>query len=222
MTKNVCTAFLTILLISGCTVSHGVSHEVGKGETLWRIAKTYNVDLQEIAEANNITDVTQVKSGQKIFIPGADRVLEVKPYTAKGQEKNKEEKEEKITFEKGKFIWPVKGEIVSPFGVRDGRKHDGIDISAPSGTDVIAADDGEIIYCGDGMRGYGNIIIIQHKDNFVTIYAHNKENLVKVADYVKKGDVIAKVGNTGNSSGYHLHFEVRKDRKPRNPVFFLP
>ncbi|MBI5893305.1 MAG: M23 family metallopeptidase [Deltaproteobacteria bacterium] len=155
--------------------------------------------------------------------------MEVKPYVpkgqgswVKGQEKNKEETEGKIIFEKGRFIWPVKGEVTSGFGIRNGQKHDGIDISALSGTDVVAADDGEVIYNGDGMRGYGNIIIIQHKEKFVTIYGHNKENLANVGKNVKKGELIAKVGNSGNSTGYHLHFEIRKDTKPRNPLFFLP
>lgn len=227
----------TLLFLTSCAVSHGVYHEVGKGQTLWRIAKTYNVDLQDIAEANNITDTRQVEAGQKIFIPGAERVLEVKPYITKGQDgypskgwvggkrqgaEDKEEKEGKIVFEKGRFIWPVKGDVTSGFGIRNGQKHDGVDISAPLGTDVVAADDGEVIYNGDGMRGYGNIIIIQHKDKFVTIYGHNKENLANVGKNVKKGELIAKVGNSGNSTGYHLHFEIRKDTKPRNPLFFLP
>lgn len=222
--------FLILFFLTACAVSHGIYHEVGKGQTLWRIAKTYNIDLQDIAEANNITDTRQVEAGQKIFIPGAERVLEVKPYMPKGQAakgkrqeiEDKEEKEGKIIFEKGRFIWPVKGEVTSGFGIRNGQKHDGIDISAPSGTDVVAADDGEVIYNGDGMRGYGNLIIIQHKDKFVTIYGHNKENLVQVGKNVKRGELIARVGNSGNSTGYHLHFEIRKDTKPRNPLFFLP
>ncbi len=217
------------LLLTGCSISHGVYHEIGKGQTLWRIAKVYNVDLQDIAEANNITDTRQIEVGQKIFIPGAERVLEVKPYTAKGQgsrvkgqQDDKGEKEDKITLEKGRFIWPVNGEVTSGFGIRNGQKHNGIDISAPAGADIVAADDGEVIYSDNGMRGYGNLIILQHKDKFVTIYGHNKENLVSVGKNVKKSELIARVGNSGNSTGYHLHFEIRRDTKPRNPIFFLP
>ena len=119
-------------------------------------------------------------------------------------------------------MWPVKGEVLSLFGVRNGKKHDGIDIAAPTGSSVLAAADGEVIYSDDGVRGYGNMVMLQHKDGFITIYAHNRENLVKGGEMVEKGSVIARLGNTGNSSGPHLHFEVRKDKKPRNPLFFLP
>ncbi|MBI5682686.1 MAG: peptidoglycan DD-metalloendopeptidase family protein [Deltaproteobacteria bacterium] len=193
---------------------------------MWRIAKTYNIDLQDIAEANNITNARQIEAGQKIFIPGAEKVIKVKPYVPKGfgvrdKRQETEETEDKTAFENDRFVWPARGEIISGFGIRDGKRHDGIDISALEGTDVLAADDGEVIYSDNELRGYGNLIIIQHKDNFVTIYAHNKENIANVGQSVKRGELIAKVGNSGNSKGYHLHFEVRKDKKPMNPVFFL-
>lgn len=220
------------ILITGCSVSHdlsrwrgqtsGVYHIVERGQTLWRIARAYGVDLQELAEVNDITDTTQIKVGQRLFIPGASRILEVKPYHPGKGERVEEEGEGSLTFEKGRFIWPVKGEIVSPFGIRDKIRHDGIDISAPAGTPIVAADDGEVVHSSNTIRGYGNMIIIKHQDGFYTIYAHNAENLVKVGDRVKKGDTIARVGNTGNASGYHLHFEIRNNRRPRNPLFFLP
>lgn len=221
-----------LILIIGCSVSHdlshwrgqtsGVYHIVERGQTLWRIARTYGVNLQELAEVNGITDTTQIKVGQKLFIPGASRVLEVKPYQPGKGERVEEERGDSLTLERGRFIWPVKGEIASPFGIRDKIRHDGIDISAPAGTPIVAADDGEVMHSSNAIRGYGNMIIIKHQDGFYTIYAHNEENLVKVGDRVKKGDTIARVGNTGNASGYHLHFEIRKDRRPRNPLFFLP
>ncbi|MBI5286834.1 MAG: M23 family metallopeptidase, partial [Deltaproteobacteria bacterium] len=144
------------------------------------------------------------------------------PYQQTGKGERIEEGEGSLTFEKGRFIWPVKGEVVSPFGIRGRIKHDGIDIAAMAGTPVLAGDDGEVMYSANTVRGYGNMIIIKHHGNFFTIYAHNEENLVKVGDMVKKGDVIAKVGNTGNTSGYHLHFEIRNSGRPRNPLFFLP
>ena len=219
--------FLLVTFLTSCSVSHGIYHEVGKGETLWRIAKTYNIDLQDIAEANNITNARQIETGQKIFIPGAEKVIKVKPYVPKGfgvrdKRQETEETEDKTAFEDGRFIWPVKGEVISGFGIRECKKHDGIDISAAEGIDILASDDGEVIYSGNELRGYGNLIIIQHKDNFVTVYAHNKENIANVGQSVKRGELIAKVGNSGNSKGYHLHFEVRKDKRPMNPVFFLP
>ena len=232
-----------LLLLTGCAISHGIYHTVEKGQTLWRIAKAYDVDIQDVAEFNDITDITQIKEGEKLFIPGASRVLKVEPYKPdssgelKSDEKKSvgkkpssatnhqalsEEPEGKIVVEKWRFSWPVKGSIISYFGVRNGKKHDGLNIAAPRGTPISAAAEGEVIYNDDSVRGYGNMIILKHKDDFVSIYAHNEENLVKVGETVKKGDIIAKLGDTGNASGPHLHFEVRKDKKPRNPLFFLP
>ncbi|HLA50867.1 MAG TPA: M23 family metallopeptidase [Thermodesulfobacteriota bacterium] len=248
----------TLLLVTGCAISYGVYHKIEKGQTLWRIAKTYNVDIQDVAEFNDITDITQIKEGQKLFIPGAWQVLKVEPYQLQdsslsqqvlsrepntqdskhqtpdpkyqnshpkeesGNEKLRHEPEGKIVVEKWRFVWPVKGEVLSLFGVRNGKKHDGIDIAAPTGSPVFAAADGEVIYSDDGVRGYGNMVMLKHKDGFVTIYAHNRENLVKDGEAVKRGTIIARLGNSGHSSGPHLHFEVIKDKKPRNPLFFLP
>ena len=229
------TAYCLLFTVS-CAISHGVYHKVEKGQTLWRIAKTYNVDIQEVAEWNDIADPTEINTGEKIFIPGAWRLLKVEPYKAPeeitgGAEKkasdwqamrHTEEPAGKIVLERWRFGWPVKGSVISPFGMRSGKKHDGIDIAAPEGSAVLAAAEGEIIYSDDGIRGYGNIVMLKHDDGFITVYAHNEENLVKVGDFVRRGEIIGKVGNTGHSSGPHLHFEVRKDRRPRNPLFFLP
>ncbi|MBI5328518.1 MAG: M23 family metallopeptidase [Deltaproteobacteria bacterium] len=235
------TSNFLLLAITGCAISHGIYHTIERGQTLWRISKTYNVDIQDVAEFNDITDTTQIKAGQKIFIPGVSRVLKVEPYKptdsrpeTKGlrpksathepslQQEPKEEYEGKIVSEKWRFSWPVKGIVISPFGIRNGQKHDGIDIAAQKSSSIFAADEGEVIYSDDGIRGYGNIVMLKHKQGFITVYAHNKENLVKVGEVVKKGAVIARLGDTGNASVPHLHFEVRKDRKPRNPLFFLP
>ena len=111
--------------------------------------------------------------------------------------------------------------MTSTFGVRRGRRHDGIDISAKRGTPVQAAANGKVIF-SSRLRGYGNLILVKHKDDFFTAYAHNARNLKKKGQTVKKGDVIARVGSTGRASGPHLHFEVRKGNVARNPTFFLP
>ncbi|MFA4910120.1 MAG: LysM peptidoglycan-binding domain-containing M23 family metallopeptidase [Desulfobacteria bacterium] len=221
--KRVYTVLIFLILLAACgRTIYGVYHRVEQGQTLWRIAKTYNADIQEISEINDIDDPADIEIGQRIFIPGAKRVLNVSAYP-----QGKEDIPEKsgIFYHKGRFIWPVKGEITSRFGVRDVKKHDGIDIRAPKGTPIMAADDGKVTYSGEGergLRGYGNLILISHKDDYVTVYAHNECNLVKEGDVVKKGQKIALVGDTGRANGTHLHFEIRKDRKPRNPIFFLP
>lgn len=208
-----------LLYLNGCVIGRGVYHTVRKGETLYRISKTYKVDIQDVAEINNIKDPTEIKAGRRIFIPGASRVKKVTPYVAGRGEK---EPEGKIVIEKDRFSWPVHGVLESAFGPRNGGRHDGIDISAKEGTPVKAADNGEAVYVNSSLRGYGNIIILKHKDDFYTVYAHNEENLVKSGDSVKKGEVIARVGSTGNATGAHLHFEVRHGKQVRNPLFFLP
>lgn len=219
---------LLLAVLSGCAAGRGVYHQVGKGETLWRISRTYGVDLQEVAEINNIRDTTEIKAGRKIYIPGATRVRKVRPYVPLASnngappEKEKEEDEGRIVIEKDRFSWPVKGEVISPYGLRNGVRHGGIDIKARSGTPIKAADNGEVVFVNSGMRGYGNIIILKHKDEFFTVYAHNKENHVKVGEAVAKGAAIGTVGDTGNATSTHLHFEVRQGKTGRNPLFFLP
>lgn len=123
----------------------------------------------------------------------------------------------------GRFLWPVPNfyKVSSHFGPRGRRHHDGIDIPAPSGTPIIAADSGSVVYSGNGIRGYGNMIILSHGEDVFTVYAHNKKNHVKKGEGVKKGQTIALVGNTGRSTGPHLHFEIRVKNKVRNPAQYL-
>lgn len=122
---------------------------------------------------------------------------------------------------KGVFLWPVRGEVSSGFGERDGRPHDGIDIRAPKGTSVKASAPGEVVFAGK-MSGYGNLVVLNHDQNYFTAYAHNDEIEVKEGKRVGQGDEIAKVGDTGQATGYHLHFEIRQGSTPMNPLAFLP
>lgn len=122
--------------------------------------------------------------------------------------------------------WPVKGEITSPFGKREHPKygyeeiHTGIDVSVPSGTEIRATADGIVVFSGYHGRN-GNVVMIKHGYGFTTIYAHNKQNLVNVGQKVKRGDVIALSGNTGSTTGPHLHYEVWKNNSPVNPLSYL-
>jgi lipoprotein NlpD len=222
LTRALCLAL--VLLTAGCYAGKGVYHTVGNGETFWRICRTYGVEMQSVAELNDIEDPAEIRTGSRIFIPGVNRVRKVVPYSSKGDADRDKDKEGagRIVVEKGRFSWPVKGSVSSGFGMRGAERHDGIDIRAPRGTPVRAAGDGVVAYVNSGMRGYGKIIIIEHKDDFFTVYAHNKDNYVKKGERVKKGASIASVGDTGNASGSHLHFEVRQGRGVRNPLFFLP
>ncbi len=204
---------------SGCA-GPGVYHTVKRGETLWRISKTYGVELQEVAEINNIKDPTEIKAGARIFIPGAAKVRKVVPY--KPPASGREEETGRIVVEKGRFIWPVEGKVISQFGMRNGVRHGGMDIKAEDGTPIVAAESGEVVFVDSNMRGYGRIIILKHAGDFYSVYAHNRENLVSHGEKVEKGTRIATVGRSGNASTPHLHFEIRQGKTVRNPLFFLP
>jgi murein DD-endopeptidase MepM/ murein hydrolase activator NlpD len=122
----------------------------------------------------------------------------------------------------GVFIWPLaSGTLTSSFGPRGRGHHDGIDIGAPPGTVVRASREGDVIY-SDTLRGYGNVVIVRHPGGYVTVYAHNEQNLVDAGSKVRQGQAVAKVGRSGRTSGPNLHFEIRKDNVARNPIYFLP
>jgi len=179
-----------------------IIYYVKKGESLWSISREYNVKLEAIIAANSITDASKISAGQQLRIPNVP-----------GTRSNIYN-----------FIWPLRGRITSPYGMRvlSGRKdfHAGIDIGAPTGTNIVAAESGRVSYAGY-MRGYGNVIILSHDGGYSTVYSHNSVNLVKKGQNIKKGSVIGKVGRTGNATGSHLHFEVRLSGKPVNPLDYL-
>ncbi len=119
----------------------------------------------------------------------------------------------------GKFLWPVNGKIISPFGPKDGGLHnDGINIAAPLGTPVHAADSGVVVYAGNELRGFGNLLLVRHADGWVSAYAHCDALLVKRGDNVKRGQVIARVGQSGNVNAPQLHFELRKGAEAVDPL----
>jgi murein DD-endopeptidase MepM/ murein hydrolase activator NlpD len=121
-----------------------------------------------------------------------------------------------------RFLWPVKGKIISNFGPKKGGlNNDGINIAAPEGATVVAADNGVVAYAGNELRGFGNLLLIRHADGWVTAYAHNEKLLVKRGEKVKRGQAIAQIGSTGSVSAPQLHFEVRKGTDPVDPIKYL-
>ncbi|MDP4119360.1 MAG: M23 family metallopeptidase, partial [Bacillota bacterium] len=122
----------------------------------------------------------------------------------------------------GKFSWPLRGPITSKFGPRWGSVHTGVDIAVSAGTGVHASDEGRVIFTGWNSSGYGNLIKVDHCNGYQTYYAHLSKIYVKTGDVVAKGEVIAASGSTGNSTGPHLHFEVRKNGSSQNPLKYLP
>lgn len=208
----------------------GVVHVVRKGETVYRIARAYGVAPADLLEENGIADPRQVSVGTELFVPGASRVVDLEETggaappagerpPANGAAPNGVP--EHLVAARARLAWPLKGVLYGRYGVRSGRRHDGIDLSAPVGTAIGAAGSGAVIYAGE-QPGYGAIVILRHEGGLVTLYAHCSALLVEEGASVKAGQPIARVGQTGRSTGPHLHFEVREGTRPRNPLLFLP
>jgi murein DD-endopeptidase MepM/ murein hydrolase activator NlpD len=229
---------------------------VKRGETLYRIARTYAIALADLMETNGIDDPRELSVGQELFVPGAARALEVPPAPVPGapagpevppappvagragppapgpsrdatrepaapaREPEPVARETPVARREPTFAWPLKGVLYGRYGVRDGRRHDGIDLAAPEGTRVGATADGEVIYVGE-QAGYGRIVILRHAGGLVSLYAHMRRALVNEGQKVERGDAVGEVGQTGRTSGPHLHFEIRDGTRPRNPLLYL-
>ncbi len=217
---------LIVLLLAGCGGYRkrrpGVYHKVRPGQSLYRIAKTYRVDMHKLMRVNRISDPSKIQVGDHIFIPGARRILYVPVYrpeeTASLERRLPPEADGAPDLQ---FIWPVNGKIIAHYGIDDGFKNNGVAIAAEQGTPIHAAEQGKIIYSGADLRDYGNLIIIDHHGGFATVYAHNRINLVQRGEAVKKGDVIAEVGMTGIAETPYVHFEIRRGGKAKDPLTFL-
>lgn len=228
----------------------GMTHVVGPGENLTIIARRYGKSLTEIAAANNIQPYHKVRMGDRIIIPGQRNAAAMQPAPAPQalpQQPNRmamsqqptnsarivTPANEMPTDDSGAnaepsggaagFRWPVRGRIIAGFGPKPtGQQNDGINLAVPEGTPVKAADDGVVAYAGNELKGYGNLVLIRHANGFVTAYAHASELMVKRGDSIKRGQVIAKSGQTGNVSSPQLHFEIRKGSSPVDPMQHLP
>jgi murein DD-endopeptidase MepM/ murein hydrolase activator NlpD len=223
-------------------------HVVANGETLTKIAHQYGKPLAEIAKANNMAPSAKLSIGDRIIIPGVrvgaarpesdrttpDHVTAGKEPASAGPVQNAslatpsvEAQSVEGTSKAGAdaspgFRWPVRGRIIAGFGPKpNGQQNDGIDVAVPENTPVKAAEDGVVAYAGNELKGYGNLVLVRHPNGYVTAYAHAKELLVKRGDQIKRGQVIAKSGQTGNVDAPQLHFEVRKGSAPIDPMQFL-
>lgn len=210
---------------------YGVYHPVQKGQTLYSIAQAYGVSVAELQRVNGVWDPALMEEGMFLWIPRANRVVYVAP-TVEGtpgvspsrppKSKSKSVPKTKTASTRKKLLWPVKGGVLtSRFGTRNGKNHHGIDIGARRGTPIRAAERGTVEFSGWGPTGYGLMIIIKHPGKLTTVYAHNSRNLVRKGNRVKRGQRIARVGKTGRASGPHVHFEVRNDTHPKNPLLYL-
>ena len=167
--------------------------------------------------------VLNPQPGQRVTTPTSriddPRSRQSAPVQARKQKTAKVAPRQSNTSASDKFRWPINGRIIRGFGKRaDGSNNDGINIAAPVGTDVHAAEAGVVAYAGNELKGYGNLILIRHDNGFVTAYAHGSRMLVRRGDAVRRGQVIAKVGKTGSVTQPQLHFELREGAKPVDPM----
>jgi len=222
--KKIVAVLLSLALLAGCSShrSKGTYHVVRRGETLYRIGKAYGVSYEELAKANDIDDPSRIEVGQRLLVPGVKRQVPVDVVAPRDRSAQKTSPDPWLPPDKRPFIWPVQGgQLSSLFGPRGRSFHDGIDIAVDEGTAVYCAADGDVVYA-DELRGYGRIVIVRHSDEYATVYAHNQENLVRAGDRVKRGQLIARVGDSGRTTAPNLHFEVRRDNVARDPLAYLP
>jgi len=185
---------------------------VEAGETVAALAERYGVAAEDIEEINGIEKGQVLAVGERVFVVGG-KGQGVKGKVGGGVGRGRGQGSSL------RLLWPVTGGALSSgYGKRKGKPHEGIDIRAPRGTAILAAADGTVMYAGDGVRGYGNMIIIRHSGGLVTVYAHNQRNHVSEGVKVSRGQVIGEVGSSGRATGTHLHFEVRQGETPVDPL----
>ena len=209
-------------------------YRVKRGDTVLRIALDQGQSYRDIVRWNNLTDPNLIEVDQLLLVRPPAGKMTVKPLTSAATtpapQKNADQRmaepaaEPKIEAVKPdapppgiRLSWPAKGKVVEDF--IDG-KNKGIDIAGKLGDPIQAASDGRVVYAGNSLRGYGNLVIVKHDNTYLTAYAHNRNLLVKEGDAVRKGQKIAEMGDT-DANSVRLHFELRVNGKPVDPLPFL-
>ena len=227
-------------------------HRVSSGDTLSALSERYQSPLEDVIELNQIKDPSKINVGQKVFFPQARALSSVKlslrahlaPLSrhelsdtslsaASHSAQVQVSAQARVALAQGhpplslveQLRWPLSPQhvkISSPFGPRKGRPHKGVDLSAPQGTPTLATLPGVVSRVAFEAKGYGHYVIIQHEQGLESRYAHHSEVNVKKGERLERGARVGEVGNTGRSSGPHLHFELRYKGKPIDPLLYLP
>lgn len=223
---------LCVLCLSSCTTKHnhhrikplkGYWYTVKAGDNWATLQKQHQLNVEDVRAINGLDSKRGLNAGQKLFLFGVQgkprsgaRVVKTRP---KIKPARKAVKRRQLPPQNKRWAYPVRGaRLTSKFGKRGNRPHKGIDLAAKMGTPIYATADGEVIYSGSRQRGYGNLVILKHKNDYVSVYAHNRRNLVDEGQKVRQGFQIAELGNSGRSTGPHLHFEIRHKGKPLDPL----
>ena len=209
-------------------------HVVAKGETVYGLSRRYGVDLTQLVRLNRIKTPYKIAPGQTLVLPVAGRApgtqtAALTPPTKRATAAPAPRKTagavripEPPPRAGGKFLWPVRGKLITRYGPKKGGAYnDGINIAAPRGTPVRAAENGVVAYIGNELRGFGNLILIKHAGGWITAYAHTDASVVRRGERVKRGQVIARIGTSGNVSTPQLHFEIRRGTRAVDPAGLL-
>lgn len=194
-------------------------HVVSRGESLYEIAWRYGMDYRELAKINQISVPYTIYPNQKIYLKASKYSPPKKSKVVPAPKPAVPQKPIKTSVQQG-WDWPVDGKIVRGFSLKGKELNKGIDIAAPMGTPVKAASGGTVVYSGSALRGYGQLVIVKHNEEYLSAYAHNRRLLVKEGQTIRKGQVIAEMGQS-ESKEVKLHFEVRKNGKPIDPKTVL-
>jgi murein DD-endopeptidase MepM/ murein hydrolase activator NlpD len=206
-------------------------HVVERGETFYAIARRFNVDTRSLSLMNALPRPWIVYPGDEILLPpGADEIGQIAApapvaVSVAATSKPAPATPSRTTAPAANpgFIWPVSGPVLRPYGDNaSGEHNDGVDIGAAAGVDVCAAAAGEVVYAGDELSGFGNLVLIRHADGWVSAYANAESLLVKEGDKVVQGQPIAHAGATGAVSAPQVHFELRRGKSPVDPTQYLP
>ncbi len=192
------------------------SYTVQRGDTLYAISRRQGVDVASLARVNRLSAPYTIQVGQELQVPGGDvRAPAPRRQTSKAAQTIAKAPTPRRA---GRFLIPVDGRVISNFGPKAGGLHnDGINIAAPQGAPIKAAENGVVVYAGNELRGYGNLLLVRHSDGWVSAYAHTSKFRVAAGEKVKQGQVIAEVGSSGNVDRPQLHFELRKGTRAINP-----
>ncbi len=194
-------------------------YRVKRGDTLYSIAWAFGLDYRDLARVNHLSASYELTPGQRLVmqVGSAHATKTAKVTSRRSSVAVKTKPHRWLPF---RWRWPVAGRIVKAYqGSRS--VNQGVDIGGRLGEAVRVAAPGKVVYSGDGIRGYGNLIIVKHNANYLSAYAFNQKNLVRIDEWVKTNQVIARMGHN-NANRVMLHFEIRRNGKPVNPLHYLP